>query len=352
MASEIFYLGGYAEPGEAGIRMCSLEPRTGECLVRAECSALVNPSYLLCHPRRKILYAVEEMVPEGRIAALSAEGDRLEKICALPSGGADPCHLALSPDARHLFVANYSGGSLAVFALDEAGVPVKRTDFVRHRLDMRAREGANPLRQESAHVHFSLCDGARVFVCDLGLDAVFVYGWDAGCGKLIDNGERIELPRGVGPRHLVISDDRRFLYVMCELSAQVAVFACGEGGDWRQIQAVSSVPEDFRSFADFRYSTGAAIRFADRETLCVSNRGHDSVACFRVCADGRLSERRILPSEGRTPRDIQVIGGQLIAANQDSGSVAVFGREAGGYVPLASAIVGGKPSCVCAVPWK
>ena len=340
------YLGGYARPGEAGIRKYSFDPRTGGCVLEAAYDRLMNPSWLLCHPRKVVLYAVEELTPEGRIVALSMEGNVLRPLRALPSGGADPCHLSLSPDGRYLFAANYTSGSLAVFALDEAGVPTEMSDFVQHRMDA---PGVNPVRQECAHVHFSLCDGSHVYVCDLGMDAVLVYGWDAVRGKLIDSGARIRLPGGAGPRHLAFSDDMRFLYVLCELRSEVHVFARDPGGNWQNIQAVSTVPEEFEGFADYRYSTGAAIRIVDDGTLCASNRGHDSLALFSIGADGRLSGRRILSSGGRTPRDFQVAGDCLIAANQDDGRISVFRRTAD-MEWIGGECAGGHPSCVCLAP--
>ena len=322
-----FYASGYAARGAVGIRECAFDPQTAECTVVAECASLENPSYVLAHPRRPVLYAVEELSPEGRIAALATDGGGLRKLCALPSGGADPCHLSLSPDARFLFVSNYSSGSIAVFRLDGNGVPVEMSDFAQHEMDAARRGMGNPSRQEGPHVHFSHCDGTRVFVSDLGLDAVFVYGWDAARGKLIDRNECIQLPVGSGPRHFVFSADSRFLYVLCELNARIYVFTRDAGDSWRQIQDVATVPEDFRDFSGFNYSAAAAIRLVDDRTLCASNRGHDSIAVFQIAPDGKLGGRRLFSAEGRTPRDFQVFGDYLVVANQGSGNIAVFARN-------------------------
>ena len=340
-----FYASGYAACDEIGIREYTIDPQTAKCEIVSEFSSLMNPSYVLCHPRKQILYAVEELTPEGRVAALSTAGGSLRQLCALPSHGADPCHLSLSPDSRFLFVSNYTSGSLAVFRLDEDGVPVEMSDFVQH--EMR-ESGGIPSRQECAHVHFSHCDGTRVFVNDLGLNAVYVYGWDAARGKLIDRGEVIPFPDGSGPRHLAFSGDSRFLYVLCELNARVHVFERDESGFWRRIQDVSSVPEDFHDFSAFSYSIAAAIRLVDDRTLCVSNRGHNSIALFQIAPDGSLCDRRVIDSGGKTPRDFQALGNCLIVANQDSGNLSVFARvDAGAYSPQSQVPNVGKPSCIC-----
>ena len=343
------YVGAYAQPGEPGVRKYSFDPGTGRCAVAAEYDRLMNPSWLLRHPTMPVLYAVEELSLEGRIVALSDDEAGFRQLCSLSSGGADPCHLSLSPDGRHLFAANYSSGSLAVFALDENGVPTGMSDFVQHRMDA---PGVNPARQERAHAHFSLCDGTRAYVCDLGMDAVFVYGWDSVRGKLIDSGERIRLPGGSGPRHLTFSEDGQYLYVLCELRAQIHVFARNENSAWREIQAAPTAPENYDGFSGCSYSVAAAVRIVDGRTLCASNRGHDSLALFSIAADGRLYGRRILPAHGRTPRDVQTIGDCLIAANQDSGCLSIFRRDAESkeYVWIGDAPMAGHPTCVCIAP--
>lgn len=338
------YVGGYAHRGEIGLLRCAFDAESGKLRAEQSCAALENPSYLLPHPERGVLYAVEELAPEGRIAVLSAEGDDFRILASLPSGGADPCHIALSPDLRYLFVSNYSGGSLAAFELNAEGVPVRRTDFVQHRLDA-PRTDAD--RQRAAHVHFSLCDGARVYVCDLGMDRVFVYGWDAASGRLTEPVQQIEFPAGSGPRHLTLRGDGRFLFVLCELNSTVHAFARQSDGLWRRIQQIDAAP-GFSDHAKFDYSVSAAIRFADRDTLCVSNRGHDSISAFRIAPDGTLNRTQTFPSGGSTPRDILPAGDWLLAANQGSGSIAIFQREASGEYRLRETVESMRhPTCVC-----
>ena len=65
----------------------------------------------------------------------------LDPLGVQPTGGAEPCHLAVTPDGGHLFVANYGSGSIAVFPLDAAGAPGERSDLVTPR-GARAGPGA------------------------------------------------------------------------------------------------------------------------------------------------------------------------------------------------------------------
>ena len=341
-----FYIGGYARPDQPGIRRFSLNDRTGVILPGAAFEGLENPSWLLRHPEKPVLYAVEELNPDGRIVALAETDGGLRQVCALPSGGADPCHLALSPDGRFLFCANYSSGSLSVFALDARGIPTGMSD---HRQHVLPAPGGNPGRQEAAHVHFSLCDGRHVYVNDLGMNRTLICDWDGEAGRLGAVARELTFPAGEGPRHLAMAADGRFLYVLCELTGAVHAFA-REAEGWREIQSASALPEGFDGFADCNCAVGAAIRVADGR-LYASCRGSHTVAAFDIAADGTLSGRRVAASGGRTPRDIQTVGSWLLAANQDSDVVTLFRRDAeAGLIPFGEALPAVKPSCICLVP--
>jgi len=343
-----FWIGGYARQDQPGIRRFSLDADTGRIMRQGEYAGLENPSWLLCHPERPVLYTVEELNPNGRIVALRAGRKGLERICAMSSGGADPCHLSLSPDGGTLFCANYSSGSLSLFALDAEGVPTGMCALRQHAMDAPT-PGAVPGRQEGPHVHFSLCDGRWVYVNDLGLNRTFIYDWDARHQSLGEVVQALEYPPGSGPRHLALSADGSRLYVLCELTATVHVFAL-EANRWQEIQAVSALPAVLTDRAACNHAIGAAIRIADGR-LYASCRGSHTIAAFDIAGDGTLASRRFMEARGRTPRDFQVMDGWLIAANQDSGCVALMRLdERGSGAPDAQTIGAVAPSCVCRIP--
>jgi 6-phosphogluconolactonase len=67
-----------------------------------------------------------------------------------------------------------------------------------------------------------------VFVPHLGTDQVFQFRFDNG--KLAPNSPPwVQLKAGSGPRHLVISKDNRFVYVLCELDGTVAALEHRDG---------------------------------------------------------------------------------------------------------------------------
>ena len=340
-----FYVGGYARPGQPGLLKCRLDLTAARLETLSENAELLNPSWVLAHPEKPVLYAVEEDRPEGRLAVMDVDGDVLKKRASLPTGGADPCHICLSPEGRHLLVANYSSGSLAVFGLDAEGLPAGMTDFRQHVMDDAAREGANPLRQEAPHVHFSAFHGGQVYVNDLGLNRIVIYDWDGSRGRLTPAGASISLPAGSGPRHSAFGADGRTLWALCELTARIHVFRRTDG--WQPVQQVSMVSEDFDAFEAHEWSTGAAIRQVDARTLCATARGDNTLAVFDIAPDGRLTRRQLIALDGRTPRDFNAFGDALVVALQDSDLVAVYRKDSEGlYRKTEMEMPAVKPTCV------
>jgi len=338
-----FYVGGYAKSGEKGVMKCAFDGKAIEVLDSND--ELHNPSWVLHHPDKPLLYAVEELTPEGSLAVLSEEDGHLKMIARVSTGGADPCHISITPDNRYLMVSNYTSGSLAVYELDQNGTPKLMTDFIQHR--MGGKQKGNPVRQEAPHIHFSICDGHNVYVNDLGMNKVFIYDWDGEKGRLIDRRKSLDFPNGSGPRHLVFSEDGYYLYVLCELNATIHVFQRIGNADWQRRQVVSTVPEDFCDFQKYDGSIAAAIHFADSRTLCASNRGHNSLAIFAVDDSGQLSNRQIIPSGGETPRDFMITDGFLLAANQGSDSIQVFIKSLDCFSVSATTFQALHPTCIC-----
>ncbi len=368
-----FYVGSYALADHESIYRYQLNEENGTLRRTEAIKGVDNPSWLLIHPNGKFLYSVEELNPEGRVAVYRRESDALKYLFSLKTEGADPCHLSLSPEARLLFAANYSSGSLSVFRLDSSGRPEGMTDHKQH-----VGRGINPDRQESPHVHFSQMIEGRLCVCDLGIDRIVVYEPDEKTGKLAKCGEDICLLPGFGPRHLAAHETHRnFLYVLGELTGDVCVLQKAEGR-YRMLQRVSSLPENCtcrnacgRGFAGKDIAVGdsgerkaagenavventaAAIKFSkDGRLLFVSNRGADTITSFLVQADGRIEKAACVSSGGSGPRDFAVFGGYLVAANQYSDNLALikFHGKSGEMELLPVSEPVSKPVMIAGIP--
>ena len=332
-----FLTGSYASPGEEGICLFRLDTEQGSLEKVWAQDGIENPSWILYDRERMVLYAVSETTPEGAVCSFRLKEDGLALLSRVKSGGADPCHLSLAAEGRYLLAANYTGGSLGVFAPDEAGVLKGRAALVEPH-----GSGPNRVRQEKAHVHFSQERDGLIYVTDLGMDRVFCYRPEPAEGTLSQAEKPLALPPGSGPRHLAFRGEH--LYVLCELSGEVSVFRrSGEG--FGLIQRLSMLPEGFSGS-----NIASAVRISG-EFLLTGNRGHDSVALSRILEDGTLTLLEIVPCGGRTPRDLAVMGDWVAVANQDSDQISFLSldRKKGRLSDTGIRVRLPKPSCICPV---
>ena len=103
-------------------------------------------------------------------------------------------------------------------------------------------------------------------------------------------------------------------------------------GEFEHFQTVSTLPSDY----DGQKWASAIKLSADGKFLYASNRAHNSIAVFKVVADGSLE---IVPTQGLNPRDFTLSPDQnyLITAHQDSPNATVFKRDsASGKLTLLS----------------
>ncbi len=96
----------------------------------------------------------------------------------VPTQGAGTCHLQLDRDRRLIYAANYLGGSLAVYRLEEGDAPGELALGELAYMDSFPNSGTNgdPDRQEASHVHGSWTYGDKfVYFPDLGADSIYHY---------------------------------------------------------------------------------------------------------------------------------------------------------------------------------
>ena len=335
-----FFTGSYAKEDEEGIARFEIDLESGRLSKRYSYRGIENPSYLLTDKERQILYAVEERTPEGFLHVLEIKEDRLVPVKKLSTHGADPCHLALSEDRTILIAANYTSGSLSFYPLDPAGIPKEEGSLIEHR-----GKGTDPVRQEGPHVHFNKVKDGIVYTVDLGLDQIVLYGIDPDTKKLTDTGKKISFPAGSGPRHLVFSEQNADeMYAVCELSGAVA-WIRKTGDDWKIMQMISVLPEDFKG-----QNTAAAIRETGKYILA-SSRGYDGLTSFLRESDGSLKKIQSIRLSGKTPRDFDVFGKWIVAADQGSDEIEILrlDQETGKMEKTGMGETVFRPTCICQI---
>ncbi len=312
------YIGTYTKAASKGIYVASYAPDTGKLTPIGLAAPSISPSFLAAHPNGKTLYAVNESrryAGNGNSGSVSAftinhATGTLTLLNIVPSLGADPCHLTTDHTGRWLFVANYSGGSIAVFPIKEDGSLGESSQLVQH----TAFTATDPVRQEAAHAHsvYISPDNKLLYVSDLGADKIVMYNFNATSGKLSPNKE-VMLMQGSGPRHIAFPRDGRFFYSFNELTATITTFS----SNLNELQTITTLPKDFKG-----EKSGAEIEIDPTgRFLYASNRGHNSIAIFSIDAEqGRLTPAGFASTQGKTPRAFAIdpAGTHLIVANQDS----------------------------------
>lgn len=337
-----FLTSGYASPAEEGLHCWDFDTQTGTIAQRWGLSGLNSPTYLLRHPNGRILYSGEKgsgQNQDGFLVTYALEDRPARVLSRLHTGGVSPCHLSMDEQRAFLFVSNYASGTLSVFRLDEDGLPAERCDVVQHH-----GHGVHPSRQDGPHIHYAMCRGDLVYVCDLGLDVVFRYRLNRSSGRLSLTEGSFSTAPGDGPRHLAFHPTLPgCVTLLTELTGKVYVLR-QTAGALEKVQVRSALPEDYRG-----ENTAAAVRYTeDGAFLLTSNRGHDSIAVFPVRSDGTLSEPVFSSSGGAGPRDFHLMGDLVLSSNQYTGELAVLelDRNSRQLRSLAHTDGAGQPTCV------
>ncbi|MGR4863124.1 lactonase family protein [Caulobacter sp. LARHSG274] len=313
----------------------SLEGEGKPAALVQEVDGLFSPSFLCRHPQLPRLYAAERQWSEadpssGAVTTFSIERDsgRLTVVDRRRSQGAFTAHVNVSPDGRFLLVANPRGPTVALFPLDEAGCPQGAVQVVRH-------AGRGPLdRQAAPWPHSCYMDAAnlRLFACDLGSDRVMIYDVDGATGALAPGAQPFaQVCSGAGARHMALNSGQGLAHVVNELDSTASTFRYDPAaGTLAIVQTISTVPA---GFSGANLPAEILVDPTGRHVY-VTNRGHDSIACFAVGAAGRLELIAHVPSRGETPRHIAMSpDGTLVAvSNQGAGAVRLFDRGANGLI--------------------
>ncbi|MRM13277.1 beta-propeller fold lactonase family protein [Enterobacter cloacae subsp. dissolvens] len=259
------WVGTYNPNGE-GLYRFTVDPHTGALSDKTLVSKLPNAAQLTVSHDGKTLYLASE-VEQGVVQALrvGANGE-LSELNQVSSGGAGPVYLSLTPNGRHLLVANYVSGSIAV-------LPIKADGSLGDATDKRQDQGEPGVAKPEAavegsfaisdhngpHAHMIAADpsGKYVFSTDLGLDRIYQYRFDDRTGKLTPNDPPFisASSKGAGPRHFVFTPKGDALWLINEEASTLTHYTLDKQGRW----------------------------------LYVMNQRSDNITRFRVGQDGKLS---------------------------------------------------------------
>lgn len=354
------YIGSYTNKAKTGITMLDLDTHTGALTGKRSVYEGPNPTYLVLSSDYRYLYAANEIdnfggQKAGAVSAFAVDAatGSLRLLNQQSTVGDGPCHIDVDKHNKIVVVANYGGGSVASFPVEEGGKLGQAATFVQHE-----GKSVDPARQEGPHGHSFTLDGSNRygFACDLGLDKIFVYKLNAETGTIVENDPPFAtVSPGSGPRHIAFTPNNHFAYVCNEMLSTITGFAYDSTtGTLKSLETLSTLPSNYHEKGN---STAEIQVSPDGHFVYVSNRGHNSIAIFAINQQtGRLTSVGHQSTEGRTPRcfKIEPSGNWMLAANQDTDNVVVFkvDRKTGKLSPTGHTAHISMPVCVQYMPIK
>jgi 6-phosphogluconolactonase (cycloisomerase 2 family) len=272
-----------------------------------------------------VLYAVNE-IPDGTVSAFAVRPDgALAPLSRRSSGGAEPTHLAVSPDGRYVVCANWGDGSVGVLPAGADGDLGPPTDVVRH--DQPNAHHVSFVGDDVTVVHFKAC---ALYGYRLTRDGRLRPVWRADAGR-------------TGPRHLARHPSGR-RYVADEHSSTLSTYVPdpATGG----LRRVHHRPATIADPATRNYPSEIAVS-PDGRYVHVGNRGHDTITTFT--ADTEVPEPvSEVATGGAFPRHFALAGDWLYVANQHSHSVTALPLVGG--IPGSAVHTVETPGPTCVLP--
>jgi 6-phosphogluconolactonase len=247
-------------------------------------------------------------------------------------------YISLDRSGRFLFGASYGANLVSVNPVGadgRIGEPLQVVPTARNAHSIRA-DNSNRF----------------VFAPHLGTDQVFQFLFDEKSGRLTANTPPVlQLKQGTGPRHLVVAQDNRFIYLLNELTGTVTTLALDPStGLLTELDSVSVLPPETKLVPGMprgAVGTPGANQAPGRNTdndiwaadihltpngrfLYASERTTGTIGAFRVDgASGKLVYVGSAPTE-KQPRgfNIDPTGQFIVVSGEKSDMLAVYSIQA------------------------
>lgn len=328
-----------------GIFRIQLDKESGLLTKTYQQDDVNGPGFLTFSKDKDYLYSVSN---GNKIRAYRVEADMaLTFLNEVESTGKGPCHIEISKTNKAVVVANYGSGETTVVSVDNDG-KLSGTPRNHEHKQLGASEATN--RQMGPHAHnvYMSPDGKFVFVADLGLDKIVTYRFDENYENLTANQPHFaELPKGSGPRHFTFHPNKKFAYVINELSSTVSMFHYMGNGQLEIKQTLTTLPDKWdkpNSCADIHIHPSGKFLYG-------SNRGNNSIVIYDIDPNnGVLTLIGHESTRGDWPRNFALSpdGDFLLVANERSSDIQSFkiSHKTGELAYTGYALKLEKPKCL------
>ena len=310
--------------GEKRIAIYQIDSGEGRLTRVGDASTAGEPGALTTDPKRRYLFAALRSTGELAAFRIDRATGKLTHINTVKAG-ADPAHISVDKEGRFLLTAYYVDGQVTVHTIADDG-------------SLSKQPKQTVKTKEKAHAIVLNPNETAVLIPHTGPNVIYALWWHRKSGEIATpkiGSETFETPKNTGPRHLVFHPtleihggfdaDARVAYVVNEQGGSVTMYhAILNPINWllQAKQTLSTLPVDFKGT-----NACAEIRLhPTNRFLYVSNRGHDSIAAFRIDKkSGELTSLGQTPTE-KTPRSFAIdpSGKFLFAAGEASGQLAAY----------------------------
>jgi 6-phosphogluconolactonase len=298
---------------EDKIAVFQMDPDSGRLDHLRDVAVSGRPAPLAINPDRQVLHVGRRGLPEISSYAIDqSNGDLTFRSTAKLE--TDPCYLSTDRKGRFLLSSYYEGARVAIFPLgDDGSVPSSPAQVV------PTATGAHCIQSDPTN--------RFVFVPHIsgrGPNLIRQFRFDENTGQLTPNSPHQVAPESrVGPRHYCFHPNRDILYFSNEQGCSVTAYNLDPAqGTLTPFQTISTLPVGYagpNSCAQIQIDPTGRFLYAP-------NRGHNTMACYRVSQrDGQLESIGHAETEA-IPRafTIDPQGKFLYSAGLESGKLAAF----------------------------
>lgn len=309
-------IGGYTKKTSKGIYELSFSGKNNDARLgdAKNIISVGGPTYF--QKDGDLIFTINNAGDKGGISVFKSSNE----VDRYLTPGASPAYVGINRDKKLLYTANYHTAVLSVFRYSDDG----KLELIAQTTHKPESLGPRPEQVDGPHPHFfDETPAGNLVSCDLGNDTVDFYR--------LENGELKHLAQykneaGFGDRHIVFSKDGNYFYVVGELSSKINVVKLNEDTwEFEDIATYKTIPNDFTDH------NGAAAVYISRDGkyIYISNRGHNSIAVFKVNDDHTLSLVQRVSTFGDFPRDFNWDDSEkyLVAANQNTDNATLYLRN-------------------------
>ncbi|MDB4967131.1 MAG: 6-phosphogluconolactonase [Myxococcales bacterium] len=326
----------YVSGNSATITRYTLDLQSGALTQKGTTTTTGQTSFLAIDAPRRHLFAVDEQNSKVEAFTVDASTGALTHVGTDPgSGGTGPAHLAVDATGKWVLTANYGSGDVAVLAVAADGSLGAPTALA-------TAPGAN--------AHQILLDRTNAFawVPCLGSSHIAQFTFDAATGVLAPHMPvNVMTASGGGPRHLALTPDGKFAYLMEETASTMSNYSVDAGGNLvvagQRLSTRAPNPTGTNSGAEVQVHPSGKFLYG-------SNRGDNDIVLFALASDGSMTYVANKSTGGQTPRHFSIDpGGKwLLVGNQGSNDVRVFAIDgtAGTLTPVGTPMTVTAPTFV------